>query len=438
MNVFYGVFKKVEKLFSLLIAVFIITVLSSSHSLAADFLDIAVATIEKSPEVNIALKDIELAEADQSISLSGYLPQLTMKAEAGTAREEYQDDLNTYEDLSASVNLSQELLDMSKIYGIKGADKRFDGAAASLIEVKQDVLLELLMKWGEYWKAKRQQEVNKENLDILNSYRDAAKTRFDAGELTITDVRLAESRYQTALSQKLLFLREERSAKEALEQRMDSLPPSDVALFELDIDAVTFPEIEEIIQVHPSMVPMKIELLGREIDIQEQRAKHLPTLKTVARYKYQGQGEEESSRYSYDEGYVGLELNLPIYTGGNVSSQVKKTLSKKSQQLQKIHELRLQLSRDIQTAKSDFEHGAAEEEVTKKRLEYAEETLKWMTEEFDAGTRTSVDVFLTQSDMINAKLDLVATHEQAVRFAFRYLYSMGMLNINTLKQYQSM
>lgn len=354
------ILKKLKALLSAIIIPCLSVLIISSYTMASDFIDIALFTIENSPELNIALEEVEFSRADEKVSLSTYLPQLSGKIEGGTAREEYQDELNTYGDVSASLALSQALVDLAKFYAIKEAGTMIDVAELKLVQTKQDIILEFSNNWGAYWKALRQIEVNKINIQILFSSLDGTKTRYDAGELTLTDLRLAESRYQTSLSQKIRFLRELRRAKEALEERIGDAPPGDVELFKIDIARIEFPEITVSVNEHPSMVPLVKELSALKMNIDQKKAGHLPTLDIVGRYKYQERGEEESFRYSFDEYFIGLELNIPIYTGGAIYNATKKSVSKKNQLVYRIVELKRELNRDIETAKFDYDQSKEE------------------------------------------------------------------------------
>jgi outer membrane protein len=294
-------------------------------------------------------------------------------------------------------------------------------------------LLKLTLNWAAYWKALRQVEIGNENKIILDKYRQNTRFRYDAGELTITDVRLAETRFQASLSKENKFLRELNRTKESLREIIKMPIPGDVDLFQVSIDKAWFPEPENALKNHPSLQPLLAELSALELDIKKQKSGHLPTLEFVSNYEYQFQGEYKSSRYPYTDGQIGLNVNIPIYEGGSVVYGTREVILRKQRQVVEIMKLKDEILRDIYSDKFDLDQSAGDIAIAQQQLIYAKETLDGMNEEYELGTRGSTDVFLVQADMINSKLDLISTKEQHVRFLMNYLFAIGKLDTATLE-----
>ncbi len=400
------------------------------------FVDIASSLISRSPEVRIALKDLELARTEKSIAMAKYLPTVSGTVGTGENRETYQDQSNHYSDLSAGLSLSQEIFNMSKLHGIKGAEKRIDTARAKIEQAKQAVIMELALAWGAYWKALRQSEVSDEDISILEDYLESSKTRYAAGVLTITDVRLARTRLQGAQSQKIIFSRQVHRTREALREIIKMPVPAKVNLFIAALAETTLPDPGRLVQTHPAVRPLMIEVSALDEDIDREKADRLPTVQLTSTYTYEWDGEYRSSRYPHEESRIGVELNLPIYTGGSVTHNIRKAAQKKQRHLIALQEKRDEIMRDARAATFDLEQSARELAITRKQLEFARQTLSAMNEEYELGTRSSVDVFLAQADMINSKLSLISAREQHARFIFAYLFALGQLDIPILKDQQ--
>lgn len=416
-----------------LISILCLLLSGATNVYGSQFIDVAKTVLTESPTLHIARQDMEIASAEKKIVRSSYLPQLSLNIEGGGMTEDYSDTNNDYGELSTTVALSQDLIDMPQVYEVRSSDKRYKKAAANYIQAQQDILLELAINWSGYWKSLRNFETGSQDVDILSAYLNGAKTRFEAGDLTITDVWLAESKLQGSKAKLLRYTREIDRTREALQKTTGFPAPEDIDLISFNNKQQSFPTLESALEYHPFLQPLYAELEALKQDVKREQAGHLPTLATVARYKYQPAGEYNSERYPYNEGYVGLEFKLDLYTGGETSSRTQKAIGNKIKQGFEIADVKRELTRKILTTQSNYEQSSEELQLSEKRLEFAQKTLEGMIVEFDTGTRTSVDVFLSQAEMTSARLEVTDAKEQHTRFIFDYLHALGLLNIETLQ-----
>ena len=406
---------------------------SASTTQGSEFIDTAKDVLAESPQIHIAKQNMEIAEAEKKITRASYLPQLSLNIEGGGMSESYSDGNNDYGEFNSTVALSQDIINMPQFYEIRSSESRYEQAAAVFIQAQQDILLELALNWSEYWKSLHRYETGQKDVEILSAYLEGAKIRFEAGDLTITDVWLAESKLHGSRAQLLRYTRAIDQAKEALQKTTGKTAPKEVNLINLNDQQQSFPSLATALEYHPSLQPLLAERIALEQNVKREKAGHLPTLATIARYKYQPAGEYDSDRYPYNEGYVGLEFNLDLYSGGETSSRTQKAIGNKIRQGFEITDLKREITRKILTAESNYEQSNEELKLAKMRLQFANKTLEGMIEEFNTGTRTSVDVFLSQAEMTSARLEVVDATEQHTRFIFNYLHALGLLNIETLQ-----
>lgn len=419
--------------FQIVLFVFFFT----TSSFGSDFLHFAEEALKVSANLKIAREAVDLAASDKGVAISTYLPQLTGTLKLGATREDYQDSTTDYNDQSAEINLTQDILNISKLYSIKSARQQINLSEAEFQSVYQDMLQEYSNVWLLCWKSQSQFEVASQNVKILKSYLESEKTRYDAGEINITDVRLAETRYQAAVSQKIRFQREQNRANELFREITAKNPPRIINLPVVRIELLQLPGIEDAIEQHPKIKVLNAKQKINKTDIKKNKMEHMPVLQLKAKYMHQIEGEYQDTRYPYDESYVGVELNVPIFSGGRTSNNVEKALIRKKQQTFRLADMKLELKRMIQTAVSDMNQSKEELISADKQVVFSTETLKSMAEEYEAGTRTSVDVFLSQSDMISARLTLIYAKEENSRFLFKYLHALGVLTIDIIKQLNS-
>lgn len=405
----------------------------TSSAFGSHFIDVAKDVLAESPEINIAKQDMDIAANEKDIVRASYLPQLDLSIKAGGKAENYADSDNDYGEFSSKVALSQDIINMPQFYEIRSSDSRYDKAVADYIKTQQDLLLELALNWSEYWRTLQRFETGQQDVEILSAYLEGAKTRFEAGDLTITDVWLAESKLHGSKAKLLRFTREVDRARESLIKTTGKKVPEEIELISFSEQNRSFPSLATAMEHHPALQPLFAELEALKQDVKREQSGHLPTLATVASYEYQPEGEYDSNRYPYNEGYVGLELNFDLYSGGETSSRTQKAVGNKIRQGFEISDVKREITRKILTAQSNYEQSSEELQLAETRLQFAKQTLEGMIEELDIGTRTSVDVFLSQEEMTSARLEVIDAKEQHTRFIFDYLHALGILNIETLE-----
>jgi len=396
---------------------------------AEDFRTAVQLTLNESPEIEAARKDVQVAESQYKVVIAEYLPQLSGSLRTGTITEDYSDSSDTYEETIGSLSLSQEIVDVSKYYSIKKAESEVDVAKAELENRKQTVLLAAAKVWGAYWRTLRQLEVNDENVSILAAFVEGTELRYEAGELTLADVQLAKTRHEAALSQRNRFLRNIAAARDNYRQIMLAPAPPDIALPDIDINSFPLPDDEQAVSDHPSIRPIKNQLEASKMDVKRQRAGHYPTMGLESSVSHQTSGEYATTRYPYNESTIGLVVEIPIFSGGSVYYSTDRAQSAQGSLLARMRDLHDKLVRDLNTARSNYAVNIDEIETARNQVEYAEKTLEWMQEEFKLGTRTSMDVFLAQSAMIDARLQLTVVQEERFTFIMDYLYALGILPV---------
>jgi|GEM_PF-5245028 len=426
-------FRIIASMFILIGYIFFSPILSESKS--SQFYEFATTVIINSSDLEISQKEVEISKSLSQKSRTKYLPQLAGKLAGSANSDEYEESSNSFGDFSASVSLSQELINLQKIYEIQSADQRVKAAQAGVIKVRQDVLHEFGLAWAAYWKAIQQVKVGKENVIILDKYRENSQIRYDAGELTITDVRLAETRYQSARSQMSRFSKEMHRTHQSLKEIIKGDVPTDVSLFKMEMEEAISHRNGEILSNHPSVKPLIEERSALDLDIKQQKAGHLPSLSFVSSYEYQFDGEYNSSRYPHRDAKAGIEASIPIYSGGYVTQSTRETIQKKQRQNHRIDKTQDEIIRDINSSEFDLKQSFEEIKIVQLQFDYAKETLAGMNEEYEMGTRSSTDVFLVQADMINSKLAIVQAEEQHARALINYLFSIGKLSLPVLETF---
>ena len=90
---------------------------------------------------------------------------------------------------------------------------------------------------------------------------------------------------------------------------------------------------------NPSVLAARAALEAASLEVRRQRAGHEPTLDLVASYGLNNQGEGNfpgQSGYDIKQKSIGIEINIPLYQGGLISSKIRESLAIRAQAEQEL------------------------------------------------------------------------------------------------------
>jgi outer membrane protein len=271
-----------------------------------------------------------------------------------------------------------------------------------------------------------------DNLRFAIAERDAnarlleqAKQRFEVGLIAITDVDESQAGFDLARSRVIEAEGLLDIAYEELRE-ITGVRPKELAVLEDEIP-LTPPEparVEEwvttALEQNLSLVATLAALDVSLREIQVQRAGHLPTLDFTADYVYRDESFSGFADLERNDASVGLELNLPVYQGGIVSSQVREARAL----FQEAQEQVVGARRSAERQTRDSYRGVITDIATVEALEQAlistRTALRAQEAGLEVGTRTTVDVLNAQSRLYEAERD---------RARARYTYLLNGLRL---------
>lgn len=152
---------------------------------------------------------------------------------------------------------------------------------------------------------------------------DLAKTSFEVGTVTITDVHEAQSRFDLASAQEIAAQNQLEVARQTLAQIIGKQPEALAGLREgVQLQRPQPDNIADwVTAAEAGSFGVQAQQLVREIaarEVERARAGHLPTVDIVATHGVNNRPQVATERSEATT--IGLQLNLPLYAGGRVSS----------------------------------------------------------------------------------------------------------------------
>ena len=161
-----------------------------------------------------------------------------------------------------------------------------------------------------------------------------------------------------------------------------------------------------------------------EQEIERAKAGHLPTLDAVASYNdnyvngsYTGFGNDLKS------GVVGLQLQIPLYQGGAISSRVRQAALNKQKAQDDVEIARRGTALETQRAYLNLSTSIAQVKAYEQALISSQSQVDSTKLGYEVGVRTSVDVLNAQQQLFSAKRDLLQS---------RYNYLVNIIRLKAV------
>lgn len=369
---------------------------------------------------------------------AGLLPQISASASRSrNDTEQTTQNTLTGQDLSrqydytaknAALNLRQPLLRLGSVAHYYQAQAVVAGAEATLEKDTQALALRVASAYFDVLVAG-------ERLDSLHSQKEAYAGQLAAFERafahgfgTRTDIDDARARLDMAAAHEIeakhLWAVAERTLAGILNQRIQSASLARIDATRLRLESPRPDKLDTWIALAEEQNPelrairANIEVAEREVD--KGRAAHLPTLDFVASRTNSDSDSNTTIGSQYWTTSIGVQLNIPLYAGGQVSSAIRQARANLEKARQQYEAGRRQLEVEVAKQFGAVDQGVARVKALEQALRSAEQALRSSRKGVEAGTRNSVDV-------LNALQQIAATRLELAQA--RTAYALGWLKL---------
>jgi outer membrane protein len=243
---------------------------------------------------------------------------------------------------------------------------------------------------------------------------EAAKRNFEVGTTTITDTHEAQARYDLAVATELAAGNDLTVKRQALRvvtgKEPDTLQPlkSGAQIGRPQPDDMTkWSETAEGGNLVVAQARGAFEIADQEIS--KQRGGHYPTLDLVASYGHSGTGYSSSTGSGVDSktGTVGLQLAVPIFAGGAVSSKDREAVALREKALADLENARRQATLGARQAYLGVTSGLAQVKAYEAAQASSQAALESNKLGYDVGVRINIDVLNAQSQLFDTRQKLM-------------------------------
>ncbi|MFH1599065.1 MAG: TolC family outer membrane protein [Pseudomonadota bacterium] len=278
---------------------------------------------------------------------------------------------------------------------------------------------------------------------------DQAEKRLEVGLAPITDVHEARARFDTARANAIAAANALDDAREALAEitgtqvnnlqglAPDYVPEVPEGLLEQDWVAIAM-------EYNPTLLARELAVAAAEKDIGTARSGHLPSLALTAGYS-DGDGDGSNDIFSPTPGSnsfdnsaqttrVGLTLSVPLFAGGATQSGVRQAVHFRDIATDQLEQERRAVVRQTRNAERSLGAGAAEVEARRLSVVSARAAYEASEAGLEVGTRTIVDVLITQQSLFQAQREYARARHAFLVNVLRLKQAGGTIDISDLQE----
>ena len=279
---------------------------------------------------------------------------------------------------------------------------------------------------------------------------DQAEQRYQVGLSAITDVHEARANHDSAVASVISAQNAVDTARETVSQ-ITGKEFGDLKKLreQLPLEKPQPTELQAWVDVAVKQSPLLMSKLhslqAAEYNISTQRSGHLPTLSAQlirtdtpawgsnsTAYAGSNLGTFPASGLSNNTA-IGVTLNVPIFTGGLVQSQVRQAIFQRDTAQDQVELQRRAVVANTRNSYRAVMAGISEVEATKQAVVSAQSALDATQAGFEVGTRTIVDVLLSQQQLFQAQSAYSQARHQFVLSGLLLKESAGVVEVKDIE-----
>ena len=418
--------------------------LGSTTSYAEDLLEIYRFAQESDPQLRAAEAGNLAAQEVRAQSRAALLPQLNLSADITQSSTDVMESSSpvlpaaedTYTSNGYNVSLRQSIYHHDYYVQLKQADARIAQANAEYEGAKQGLILRAAEAYFNLLAAQDSLTTAEATKRAISQQLRQTQQRFEVGLSAITDVHEAQAAYDIAVAAEIAAQSEVDNARENLREIIGR-DPVVLAVLKDEVPLLP-PEPAEISQWVETAQQQNLSLLASEAaaraaqeEMNRRQAGHYPTLDLVAGHNYSDTTDYEFGSKRADNS-VGVQLNVPIYSGGLTTAQTREARALYTQAQEVLEQQRRATVRDTRSAYLGVTTGISQVLARKQALASAQTALEATQAGFEVGTRTIVDVLDAQRVRYNAQSDYLRARYDYLLATLRLKQAAGSLSVDDI------
>jgi len=307
--------------------------------------------------------------------------------------------------------------------------KRRDITRFNQGDLAQRVVLDTVNAYMAVYRTKEASHVNAKNVQLLSDQRKAAQARFDAGELTKTDVSQARARLSQAIALEASANASYKTAVSNFEKTTTYDQVIDFAYPDLKTSSLPS-SVDEAIAMgldnNPNILGAQVNITAQDFNIRQQQGAFYPSVDLNAGLSmdrdpaFSQVGRQESANAS-------VVATLPIYQSGVLRNQLRQAKILRAKALDDLEVEKRDVINSIIGAWENYQSSLVQIEAREAQLQAAELAYEGVRLEEEVGARSILDVLDANQDVLDAQLSLLEVKTNKVNSHYALMRAMGVI-----------
>jgi outer membrane protein len=331
-------------------------------------------------------------------------------------------------DLQAVASLSAELLlfDFGASQAALSAQKEIVLATRQqLVGVEHQVLFGAVEAYQGVRTALEQVSLRESNVRVIERALRAAEDRFELGEITRTDVAIAQARLAGSRSALEAARGDLAIARERYNLAVGRYPGNLAAPPRAPQTARTLDEAKAIARrTHFQIKGAQHEVAAAELQVARAEAAMRPRLTLSAEYSVLDNGA--------DQGSVSLRMTQRLYAGGQASSLFRQAIARRDAARARLARATAEVEDGVGRAWAQLAVARAGIAASREQVAAAQAAYDGVREEATLGARTTLDVLNAEQELLDARVSLITAMSNEYTATYALLAAMGLLTVEHL------
>ncbi|TIO11064.1 TolC family outer membrane protein [Mesorhizobium sp.] len=423
------------------------TALSPVAASAETILGALSKAYQNNSSLNSARAGVRVTDEGVAIAKSGWRPTITGSADIDYSSSHF-DARSNVPGLNRSfalttgnfgVQIDQTLFDgFQTKNNVAAAESRVRASVESLRNTEENILFNAASAYMDVIRDRQVAVLTEQNLQFLTEQARAARSRFEVGEGTRTDVAQADAERSSAVAE-LAAARAQALASAATYRQIVGDEPGKLRgasplskLLPRNLDAAVAIASSE----HPAILATQHLVDAAAFSVKSAEGALLPQLSASAgvssAYRNTVPGVSGESDGTTNSASIGATLTVPIYSGGRNSATVRQNKESLSQARIEVDVSRDTVRQAVTSAWTQYTAAQQTVVANKQVIAAAQLALSGVIEERNVGQRTTLDVLNAQATLITAKINQASSERDLVVASYAILSAIGHLSVDRL------
>ena len=388
--------------------------------------------LETNPVIKERLKNYNATREEVNIADAGYYPTLDLQSSVG---KKYTNQFNgaeeeTYDVFQNALILRQNIFNgFSTHEQVNYQKMRTLAAAFSYLEKANDVTLQTIKVYLDLLRQKELLRNSKMNVEHNTRIYEKVSKAYKAGLTTLSEVSKIQSSLSLAKSNMMVQQNRLQNAMfnfRRVTGHMVSLEELNKPNFSLKLPQSQEEATMYALEYNPSLLVGKYNIKGAEALYRESKSRFMPTVDLELSENYNKNYDLLVDNRHDDRLQAMVVLNYNLFNGGADEAARRNKLSKLSQEVEVVNDLRRQVVEGIDLSWSSYELALDQIPFLKDYQKQSSETLKLYSKEYEMGERSLLDLLATENDLKRANDELINARFNLLLSKYRILDAMGL------------